>query len=83
MIVIVISVAMVPDFTGTQMSQVLGMLIPAAIFGILLSLLYLLYFFKSVRLRTYMGSDAYITQGPWKFASAPIPAIPDPPVRAA
>ncbi|MDR1734756.1 MAG: hypothetical protein LBR73_07760 [Oscillospiraceae bacterium] len=38
-----------------------------------------LYFLKSVRVRTYLGTDAYVTQNPFtKKHQAPAPAVPDP-----
>gem|GEM_PF-5098107 len=55
---------------------VIGILGGVLVLGV--GVLFLLYFFRSVRLRTYMGSPSYITQGPWKFIKAPIPAVPDP-----
>jgi len=40
--------------------------------------LYHLYFTRSVRVRTYMGTDAYITQCPFtRKVTPPTPAVPD------
>ena len=55
---------------ATYVAVILGLVIAGA--------LLLVYFFKSVRFRTYMKSDVYITQGIWKFVKPPKPAVPDP-----
>ena len=46
--------------------------------SILALVLYYLYFTHSVRVRTYMGTDAYITQCPFsRRVKPPQPAVPD------
>ena len=44
-------------------------------------ILFFIYFVQSVRVRTYMKSDAYITKTLWKFIKPPYPAVPDPPAQ--
>jgi hypothetical protein len=50
----------------------------AIVLIVVVQALYMLYFFKSVRLRTYMQGDEYITGTIWKFGNPPMPAVPDP-----
>jgi len=50
----------------------------ATIFAVAASALPLLYYTRSVRVRTYMGSDAYIKQSIFlKQVTPPSPAVPD------
>ena len=48
------------------------------VIGIITFILYRMYYTKSVRVRTYMGTDAYITQCPFtRGVAPPVPAVPD------
>jgi hypothetical protein len=64
-------------YTGTQEFR-LGVLIYSIIFYIVFFLLWRLYYTRSVRVRTYMCTDTYITQCPFtRRVVPPQPAVPD------
>ena len=57
-----------------ESARIITSLLPA----ILSLVLFHLYFTRSVRVRTYMGTDAYITQCPFtRKVMPPTPAVPD------
>jgi len=70
-----------PTLSSDQTAFLAVVFSGVAIVSIAISVLMMVYFFKSVRVRTYMRSDAYITQGMWKFVKPPLPAVPDPPAQ--
>ena len=72
-----------PTLTVTEAYTLIAIFAVGSIVMLVVSVLLMVYFFKSVRVRTYMRSDAYITQGLWKFVKPPMPAVPDPPAPMA
>ena len=72
-----------PTLTLTAAYTLISIFVASSLIMLAVSVLLMVYFFKSVRVRTYMRSDAYITQGLWKFVKPPMPAVPDPPTPVA
>ena len=72
-------------FDPTISGELLGILLRSSalytIVFIIVAALILVYLLTSVRVRTFMRSDSYITQGIWRFVSPPVPAVPDSPAN--
>ena len=82
LVFLIVTYVLDPAFIATGAAVLIAAAAVVAVVSLAITILLMFYFFKSVRVRTYMKSDAYITQGPWKFVKPPCPAVPDPPVSS-
>lgn len=79
-IVIMSNLSGMGGFSGYARSMVWGVLFPILFWTVVIHALWILYFAKSVRIRTYFGTDEYLRRSIFCKKSYPLPLVPDRPV---